>query len=326
MSFGSESIAGELFTALIAGEDFTIPTVDLDDPLYVIPGDTDSELYRPVVKITNNELTEQRTDGTGTFDIAMGGFRAQLIKEFNEGRISGAEYTKAFIALAESAMSGAIQFLIARDQAFWQAQSAQANAIVARVGLATAKVQYATAVMQARNAKAEFAVTKLRLANEDAQYGQTKYQVDNLMPAQLVQLGIQNDIAEFQRDNMLPLQEAAQTKQNEILDYQIDIQLPAQTALVNEQKEAARAQTSNHRSTGDGETVLVTGVLGKQKELYDQQIDSYAKATKLNAAKVITEGFMTIGAVVDFDVDIPSNYEEPAVTEVLDKIRDDIGL
>lgn len=326
MSFGGEIVAGELFTALIAGEDFTIPTVDLNDPLFAIPGDITSELYKPVERITNEQLTEQKTDGNGTFDVAMGGFRAQLVKEFNEGRISGAEYTKAFIALAESAMSGAIQFLIARDQAFWQAQSAQANAIAARVGLATAKVQYATAVMQARNTKAEFAVTKLRLANEDAQYGQTKYQIDNLLPAQFEQLGLQNDISTFQRDTMLPLQQAGQETQNDILDYQLNTQMPAQVAMINEQKEAQRAQTLDTRSDAEP----VTGLLGKQKDLYERQIISYQRDSEVKAAKLFTD-IWTVNKTIDEDQYVPNSVGvaidgSGELNTLLETIRTNNGL
>lgn len=264
MSFGGEIIANDLLPALLSGEDFTLPTVDFSDNIYQIPGDNTAAMYQPVVKLTNAELTQQKTDGEGTFDVIMGGFRAQLVQEYKEGRITGAEYTKAFTALAESAMANAVQFLISRDQGFWQAATAQAQAITARVALETAKVQYAAVLMEAKNNKAQYGLTKLKLASEDAQYGSIKYNVDNI----------------------LPLQQTNQDKQNDILDYQLTTQLPAQTAMVNEQKESARAQTLNTRSDG---VTTVAGVLGKQKDLYSQQITSYQRDIEVKAAKVFTD-------------------------------------
>lgn len=308
MSYGADTVAGALLTSLLTGEDITLPEVDLDDPLFAIPGDPEtSAIYADIDRITNEELTEKDINGDGTFDTIMGGFRAQLLEEFSKNRISGAEYTKAFVALTESAMSNAVQFLVARDNAFWQAATAQAQAVTARVGLATAKVQLAIAQMQAMNARAEYALTKLKLATEDAQYGQIKFQVDNLLPLQ---------------GDQLTAQITGIDKQNAVLDYQLATQLPAQTALVNEQKEAARAQTLDTRSNNDP----VTGVLGKQKLLYAQQVDSYAKASKLNAAKMISDAYLTVGAVEDFPGGPATNITKDEINEVYTAIRADNDL
>ena len=305
MSFGGETIANALLPALLSGEDITLPVLDLEDALYTIPGGTDSAMYQPVVKITNDELTQQRIDGDGTFDKIMGGFRAQLVEEFKQGRISGGEYTKAFTALAESAMSNAVQFLIARDQSFWQAATAQAQAVTARVNLVTAKIQYAAIRMEAMNNRAQYGLTKLKLASEDAQYGSIKYNVNNILPLQKDQLDLQNDISTFQRDSMLPAQEAGQVKQNAILDYQLATQLPAQTNLLNEQKEAARAQTLDTRS--DGVTTIV-GVLGKQKDLYTQQKSSYQRDAELKVAKAFTD-IWTVNKTVDEGAVVPKQVQ-----------------
>ena len=334
MSFGGEIIANDLLPALLSGEDFTLPTVDFSDNIYQIPGDNTAAMYQPVVKLTNAELTQQRTDGEGTFDVIMGGFRAQLAQEYKEGRITGAEYTKAFTALAESAMANAVQFLISRDQGFWQAATAQAQAITARVALETAKVQYAAVLMEAKNNKAQYGLTKLKLATEDAQYGQLKFNVDNILPLQEDLLSgqvagqtTQNSIATFQLNTMLQedqltAQITGIDKQNAVLDYQLTTQLPAQTQLVNEQKEAARAQTLDTRSNTDP----VTGVLGKQKELYDQQKVSYAKASKLNAAKMLSDAYLTVGAVEDFTGGPATNISRDEINEVYTAIRADNAL
>ena len=283
MSFGGETIANTLLSSLLEGEDITLPDLNLDDPLYTIPGNTDSAMYQPVSRVTNEELTQKTIEGNGTFDVIMGGFRAQLAEEYAKGRISGAEYTKAFIALSESAMSNAVQFLISREQGFWQAATAQAQAVTARVNLATAKMQYAAVRLEAMSQRAQYGLTKLKLATEDAQYGQIKFQVENL----------------------LPLQQAGQEKQNNILDYQLITQLPAQTALLDEQRESARAQTLNTRSDG---VTPVTGVLGKQKDLYSQQITSYQRDIEVKAAKVFTD-MWTVNKTIDEGAAVPKQTQ-----------------
>ena len=184
--------------------------VDLNTPEYQFPGTITSALYTPVTRFTNADLTTG-VDGTGVFDAIMKSFAAHLKTEYTSGRITGAEYTKAFTALVESAMGGAIQYLLGKDQAFWAAQNAQIAAITARVGLET-----------------------------------SKYQLESLMPQQF--------------------------------------------ALLKEQTEAQRAQTLNTRTDG---TTPVAGTLGTQRDLSTQQIDSYVKASELNAVKAIIDTWIT---------------------------------
>ena len=338
MSFGGETIANALLPALLTGEDITLPVLDLNDPLYTIPGGTDSAMYQPVVKITNDELTQQSIVGEGTFDKIMGGFRAQLIKEFNEGRISGGEYTKAFTALAESAMSNAVQFLISRDQAFWQAATAQAQAVTARVSLATAKIQYAAIRMEAMNNRAQYGLTKLKLASEDAQFGAAKYNVNYILPLQKAGLILQNSTAQFNLDNMLPKQESLLDAQLATQNFQLNNLLPTQLVLTKEQIAVQRAQTldtRNNPNTNDPNAfIAVSGVLGKQKDLYAQQKISYIRDAEVKAVKVLTD-MWTVAKTIDERIPVPrinllsevgGSEGTGDLNDMLQKIRTNNGL
>lgn len=198
---GGDVNANALMVALLAGEDFTLPTIDLSDAAYSLPSDVGSALYQNVVKISNEDLTTKVVDGTGTFDVIMSGFKAHLKEEYAQGRISGAEYTKAFIALTEAAMGNAVQFLLGKDAAFWQANQAQAAAITARVQLAIAKVQYASLLLEAMTNRANYALTKLKLATEDITFASAQYSLDNLLPAQLALLQEQKEAQRAQTTN-----------------------------------------------------------------------------------------------------------------------------
>jgi hypothetical protein len=50
-------------------------------------------------KLTNADLTTGAINGTGAFDKLMVGVAAQLQGEYDAGRITGAEYTKAYISI-----------------------------------------------------------------------------------------------------------------------------------------------------------------------------------------------------------------------------------
>lgn len=292
MSYGGEVVANQLLTALLAGENITIPSVDLSDDIFNIPGGIDSEQYRPVTKLTNEQLTTRVVGGDGTFDALMAGFSAHLKVEYDKGRITGAEYTKAFIALTEGAMSNAVQYLLGRDSAFWQAVAAQAQAIAARVALETAKVQYAAMQLEAMIGRANYALAKLKLATEDVTYAQGKYQIDNLLPQQYT------------------------TGQ-----YTLNIMFPQQLALLKEQTEVQRAQTLDQRT--DGQTV--TGSVGKQKDLYTQQITSYQRNAEVTAAKLFTDAWIT-QKTIDEGLLPPAGFENASVNTILSKLKTNNNL
>lgn len=190
--------ANQLMISLMEGETFVIPEVNFSDAAFQLPVDPNSELYKTISRLKNEDLTAGAVGGTGTFDNAMMGYRAHLKEEYDKGRISGAEYTKAFIALAESAMSNSVQFLLGRDNAYWAAVTAQIGAITARVQLEVAKVQYAGLLMDALNSRANYALTKLKLATEDVTFATGQFQLQQILPQQRLLLIEQTETARAQ--------------------------------------------------------------------------------------------------------------------------------
>lgn len=306
MSFGGETVANQLLIALMAGENITIPQVDLSADIYKIPGGIDSEQYQPVRKLTNEDLTTRVVGGDGTFDALMAGFSAHLKIEYEKGRITGAEYTKTFIALTEGAMANAVQYLLGRDNAFWQAVTAQAQAITARVQLETAKVQYAAMHLEAMIGRANYALTKLKLATEDVTYAQGKFNMDFLLPLQRTGQELQN---------------AGQTIQNNTGSYQLANIFPQQLNLLREQTEVQRAQTLDVRTDG----YTVTGAVGKQKDLYSQQITSYQRNSELSAARVFSDAWIT-QKTIDEGLLPPDALNNNSVNTVLNTLKTNNNL
>lgn len=284
MSCGVELEANKLIQDLTANDDFTIPDIDLSGSQYQFPFGSDSVLYKPVAPITLAQLTERKVGGNGAFDALMEAMGAHLKTEFEKGRITGAEYTKAYIALTEGAMSNAVSFLINRDQAFWQAQNAQVQAITALVQLETAKVQLAAVQLEAMNQRANYALTKIRLAGESVAYCTAQFNLNDMLPAQLL------------------LNEA-------------------QRKMVSEQMEAQRAQTLNTRTDG----ATITGVLGKQKDLYSQQITSYQRDSENKAARLFTDAWITM-KTIDEGLIPPTNFQNASVDTVLTRVKLNNGL
>lgn len=99
-------------------------SVDLSE-FYDYLNGTESPLSRKPCSVDNSDLTERKVDGCGTFDVLMSSVYAHLRTEFDKNRITGAEYTKAYIALTESVISNSVQFLLQKENAYWQAVAGQ---------------------------------------------------------------------------------------------------------------------------------------------------------------------------------------------------------
>ena len=147
-------VQGCLTRPLLYGDTMsTIDDIDYNSDEYKIPGDITSDVYKVQVPLSVDEFTEKIINGTGVFDVLMSAVSAQLKGEFEDNRITGTEYTKAYIASVELAMNTALQFLLGKDAAYWNAVKSQADAITARIALQTAKYQTEGAKFQAQQAE-----------------------------------------------------------------------------------------------------------------------------------------------------------------------------
>lgn len=288
---GADIEANALITSLTAGEDFTIPKIDLSGPEFQFPGGVDGPLYQTIKPLTVEELTTGEVGGTGVFDKLMQSMGAHINGQLEKGRITANEYTKVYTQGIESALSAGVQFLLGRDQAFWAAQTAQVQAFTARVQLETAKVELAAQQLTALNMRAAFALTKLKLATESVTYCTAQYSLANMLPQQLENLVAQKDM------------------------------VVAQKLMVVEQTEAQRAQSLDTRLDGQ----QVRGLLGKQKDLYTQQITSYQRDSEVKAAKLFTDAWITM-KTIDEGLLPPAGFQNSSLDQVLSLLKTNNGF
>ena len=277
MSCSAEVEANRLLEELTKGDDFALPDIDMSGPEWDIPGGDGSPIFGAITKITNESLTTREVGGSGTFDALMESAHNHLKAEFKANRITGGEYTKAYIAMMESCMSNAVQFLLGRDQAYWAAALAQIQAVTARVTLATSKAQFVLAKLQALSAKSEYALTKMKIATESETYCAALFNASQMLPQQL--------------------------------------------KLITEQTEAQRAQTLDTRTDG----AVVKGSVGKQKELYSQQITSYQRDAEVKASKLFTDAWIT-QKTIDEGLNPPNGFTNASIDTILAKLKSNNGL
>lgn len=298
MSCSAEVEANRLLEELTKGDDFTLPDIDMSGPEWDIPGGDGSPIFGAITKITNESLTTREVGGSGTFDALMESAHNHLKSEFKANRITGGEYTKAYIAMMESCMSNAVQFLLGRDQAYWAAALAQIQAVTARVTLATSKAQYVLAKIQALSAKGEYALTKMKIATESETYCVTQYNLSTMLPQQL---------------QMLKNQTTQVAEQTKLTTEQIK--------MTKEQTEAQRAQTLDTRTDG----AVVKGSVGKQKDLYAQQITSYQRDAEVKASKLFTDAWIT-QKTIDEGLNPPNGFTNASIDTILSKLKSNNGL
>ena len=267
----ADQLSSEILNNLTNGLDFSLPDIDWDDDKYQIPDSIWEGLKDDLPTITTEELTSRQPRGTGVFDAIMESISNHLKEEYKANRITGAEYTKAYVAMAQAALSNAVQFLLNKDKARWDALAAQMQALLSAVNFNTAKVQYEIARSQALLNKAQYANAVIQLAGADAQFAQINKNIEQIT-------------------------------------HQID--------LIDEQMESARAQTLDTRT--DNQPVV--GSIGKQKELYDQQITAYKRDAELNAAKVFSDAWIT-QKTIDEGLTAPDMLQNETVNEVLQSIK-----
>lgn len=352
---GADTLANTLLTSLTAGESFNIPDIDTGSDLYKQPAAAGA-LYTEINPLDVDALTSGDVGGTGVFDRLMTSAVNHLKVEYEAARISGAEYTKAYINTVSIAMQTAQQFLLTKDQAYWQAilaqqqaRTAEIAATNARLELETTRVMLARAHFEAATAEVNYGLSKIKIANEDALYAQTVaetaritastglveaqtsqaaaqtagiiYTNTNILPAQLDGTQAQTSHVQAQTEgvsytnaNMLPSQKVG-------LDYTNANILPKQAKLLEEQAEVQRAQTLDTRSNA----APVTGLVGKQKDLYSQQITSYKRDAETKAVKMFTDAWIT-QKTIDEGLLAPTQFTNTEINEVLANLRTNLSI
>lgn len=171
--------AKTLLESLTTNLDFSVPKVDFNDPAFQIPEDLADALQKVPDALTLDLLTECKLDGAGAFDKIMTSLKLHLQQEYEEQRITGAEYAKVYVAMMQYALQYAVQFLLGKDNAYYTALNTQAQALTANLDAYTAKVRLAIAQSQAHLSKAQYANEVLKLSTVDKQTDLIMAQTDS---------------------------------------------------------------------------------------------------------------------------------------------------
>lgn len=200
-----------------------------------------------------SDITTGSIDGTGAFDVLMRTVGLHLTNEYAQGRITGDRYAQSYTEALIATLDQATRFIVSSAQVDQQDVLHQA---------------------QIDKIYKEIEVMGVQMDQIVAQTG--------MVTAQTAQVSAQEDLTIAQT--------AQTTKQTELTTAQI-AKVGADTSLVGTQEQLVtyqgKTEQAKYTDTIDG--AAVTGVVGKQKEVYAAQAKGFKDSALQAATKIMVD-------------------------------------
>lgn len=142
------------------------------------------------------------------------------------------------------------------------------------------------------------------------------YQTNFLNVSQRENIMADTEVKEYQSQHLMPAQVLGIESDNLMKEYQRTQILPIQRSFTQEQLEAKRAETMDSRTDG----ISVTGSIGKQKQLYDQQIDSYKRDAEYKIGRMMIDTWITQKGI-DEGLSAPTQLQNPSIDSVIQRLK-----
>ena len=159
------------------------------------------------------------------------------------------------------------------------------------------------------------------LRNLSADAALKEYQHANILPENKREAAADADIKEYQHSDIQPENKRGLQADSSLKEYQHAEILPVQKNLAEEKVNTERANTHDSRI----DTLTVEGQIGKQKDLYDQQIESYKVADSHKVGKLFSDAWIT-QKTLDEGTLPPSQFTDANINQVLTKLRATVPL
>jgi hypothetical protein len=297
------SEVGTLHTGLMAGlpaaPTFPSPVTITIPSVGAVPIDLSGEIVQP----TTEELTIGAVSGTGVFDKLMTSIGSHIEGQYHKGIIGQSDLAAIYIASIQAAMPQAIQFVLSKEKAYWDAKLTQVQTqntyleralIVANVE--TAKLTAYKTQAEAYTAQVNAFTAQVLYSNAKLQLTKTLQEINNLEIQQAV--GEANfDAAFVQTHNLLPdgTTPTGHTSREFLLKDSALVTATKQQDLLTAQTNVQRAQTYDTNT----DLTTVGGVIGIQKALYTQQIQSYKDDGQNKGVKTLADLWTSSKALDD---------------------------
>jgi hypothetical protein len=243
--------------------------------------------------INLNDLTD--ASGNGVFDKLVAAVSSQLQVEFSSGRLTASEYSKVYASAIDTVLNQSIQFLLQKD-----ISANQADLLLAQKNLAVAQedaVQKEILLTEANTAKV---VRETEILDKQELLIEAQ---KVLTLAQSAKTDVETEVLVIEKTkltaevDMVEAQTAQANKQVEVLNAQL-VNIPKEGQLLDKQVLKAQSETdflAQRIKTEKAQifdvvdAVNVTGVIGKQKDLYAAQTDGFKRDAEQKLAKMLID-------------------------------------
>ena len=288
-----------LNTDLPALPDLPVPDVITIPGVGEIPLDLQTEINRPTI----DQLTQGAVGGTGIFDQVMATVSAHIEGQYNKGIIGQSEVAQVYIAAIQTVLPQSLQFLLNQDQTYWATRLVQLQAQNIHLERARLVAEVETAKLLAFRTQAEAYAAQVAAITAQMTYANTKLalvkmmQDINLSEAQQAVVEESFNDAWVKTHSLMPGGGAVggHAEKDFALKDSALVTAEKQQLLLTGQANVQRAQTYDTNT----DTTPVTGIMGVQKLLYTQQIQSYKDDGQNKAVKMIADLWTSAKALDD---------------------------
>lgn len=275
--------------------------------------------------ITKEVLTTGSAAGTGFFETLMRTVNELTLQEYNKGRITGSDYATVQLGAVQSAMQTASAFVLQSEinnqqvlLAQEQLKAAQKNTLLIEAQIRNMDADTALKTKQLEVVAKELLQADANLSLTTTQELQVQKAIDvadkdlTIKDAQIDQMAVDKLLAE---QNLINL-----TNTNTTIDKQ-QLKLDEEILLLKDKGNTEKAQIND---TVNGS--VVTGMMGKQKELYTAQTDGFKRDQEQKLAKLMIDPWISNLTVTGSADAGAAGLDNAEVSKVLAIAKQGIGV
>ena len=262
-------------------------------------------------------LTEAKLTGKGVFDVLMQSVKLHLEQEYNQNRIRGTEYSQVYLGSMTAILEQSTRFLLDKDKSFYEIALVEAQ-----VRLADAQVRLVEKQIEKEDQEAALRAAQVDKIRREIL---TMDISDNLLTAQISLAQAQKILTDAQAAKInreiatMDISDNLLTSQV-LLSQAQKISTDAQSALVIQKTNTEKAQTL---AAG----VDVDSVVGKQKALYQSQIDGFKRDAEQKAARTMIDTWNARRTTDEGTVaDATNRLDDATIGKTVEKLLVGVGI
>lgn len=250
--------------------------------------------------IETTQLTGGEAAGSGLYDELMRTMSSHLQQEFAAGRITGTDYTSAYIAATGTALQIASQFILT-------AEKTNKDMLLVDAQIEQMKLQVELVAAQVAKAKVDADIARYDLQTV-MPAGVLKTKADTALATSQNTLTTQKITTEHRQQQKISADIQVSMSQKESVDTQTNIaryqyitpsagilraqydKTQAEIAVLEQKRKTEVAQTvGEHYNTG--------GIIGSELKLKKSQADSFLRDAEQKAAKLYSDAFQIMYSI-----------------------------